>query len=83
MRGDVLHDPSDDYSWCEEAVHDARYGSHKPEPEWESYPDYLRGLTDCSWVFRRDNENDDEDRFDLDKDCLDPRLEKRDDECVF
>lgn len=80
MREEVMHDPSDDYSWCESAVQSVRHGTEKPFPEWESYPDYLRGPIDCSWAFRRDNELDDENRCDLYKDCLDPRIEKREDE---
>lgn len=80
MREEVLHDPSDDYSWCVESVHCIRYVAERPEPEWERYPDYLRGLTDNSWAFRRENEGDDEERCDMDKDCLDPRIEKREDE---
>lgn len=80
MREEVLHDSSDDYSYNLGTLHEIRHGAWKPEPEWESYPDYLRGQIDCSWSFRRDNELDDEDRCDMDKDCLDSRIEKRDDE---
>lgn len=80
MREHVMHDPNDPYSYDEETLEYVRYGNTTPEAEWEWCPGHVRGPLDLSWAHRSINEEDDEERLDIDKQTLDRRIEKREDE---